>query len=113
MVLELRLPAEARALPPPGIVNRNSVWLGLIGWTAALLQNGINRRPAFTSGVHRQLLYLSVGWFVGYHVTKLVNYKTAKMDKEMMDYMQHHPSDFPEVERKTFAEILENFHPIR
>uniref|UniRef100_UPI00398EEE70 NADH dehydrogenase [ubiquinone] 1 subunit C2 n=1 Tax=Pristiophorus japonicus TaxID=55135 RepID=UPI00398EEE70 len=107
------LPAEAKVLPPPGIVNRNSVWLGVIGWTTALLQNGVNRRPPLKAGVHRQLLFASVGWFIGYYVTKLENYKTAKVDHEMMEYIQRHPDDFPAKEKKTFAEILENFHPIR
>ncbi|XP_069747942.1 NADH dehydrogenase [ubiquinone] 1 subunit C2 [Narcine bancroftii] len=109
----LLLPAEAKVLPPPGLANRNSVWLAFIGWTSSVLQNGLNRRPPFKAGVHRQLLFLSVGWFVGYHLTKLENYKNAKRDKEMMDYIQRHPDDFPEKERKTFAEILEDFHPIR
>ncbi|XP_067889457.1 NADH dehydrogenase [ubiquinone] 1 subunit C2 [Heterodontus francisci] len=107
------LPDEAKVLPPPGIFNRNSVWLGFIGWTTALLQNGLNRRPPFKAGVHRQLLYVSVGWFVGYYLTKLENYKTAKLDREMMEYIQRHSDDFPEKEKKTFTDILENFHPIR
>ncbi|XP_059819914.1 NADH dehydrogenase [ubiquinone] 1 subunit C2 [Hypanus sabinus] len=107
------LPPEAKVLPPPGIVNRNSVWLGLVGWTASLMQNGLNRRPAFGSGVHRQLLYLTVGWFIGYHLRKIENYKNAKKDQEMMDYIQRHPTDFSEKEKKTYAQILEDFHPIR
>ncbi|XP_041054507.1 NADH dehydrogenase [ubiquinone] 1 subunit C2 isoform X2 [Carcharodon carcharias] len=100
------LPDRAKALPPPGIVNRNSVWLGLIGWTTAVLQNGLNRRPALKAGVHRQLLFVTVGWFLGYYLTKVENYKTAKLDQEMMEYIRQHP------EKKTYAEILEDFHPI-
>ncbi|XP_067841940.1 NADH dehydrogenase [ubiquinone] 1 subunit C2 [Heptranchias perlo] len=107
------LPVEAKVLPPPGIVNRNSVWLGVIGWTTAVLQNGVNRRPVLKAGLHRQVLFLSVGWFVGYYLTKLENYKTAKVDKDMMDYIQLHPDDFPVKEKKTYAKILEDFHPIR
>ncbi|GCC38524.1 NADH dehydrogenase [ubiquinone] 1 subunit C2 [Chiloscyllium punctatum] len=107
------LPVEAKVLPPPGVVNRNSVWLGFIGWTTAVLQNGLFRRPPLKAGLHRQLLYVTVGWFLGYYVTKIENYKTAKFDREMMEYIRQHPDDFPEKEKKTFAEILENFHPIR
>ncbi|XP_078078492.1 NADH dehydrogenase [ubiquinone] 1 subunit C2 [Mustelus asterias] len=107
------LPDRAKALPPPGIVNRNSVWLGIIGWATAVLQNGVNRRPPLKAGVHRQLLYATVGWFLGYYLTKVENYKTAKFDQEMMEYIKHHPADFPEKEKKTYAEILEDFHPIR
>ncbi|XP_038674659.1 NADH dehydrogenase [ubiquinone] 1 subunit C2 [Scyliorhinus canicula] len=107
------LPDRAKVLPPPGIVNRNSVWFGLMGWTTAVMQNGVMRRPALTAGVHRQLLYVTVGWFLGYYLTKVENYKTAKLDQEMMEYIRHHPDNFPEKEKKTYAEILEDFHPIR
>uniref|UniRef100_A0A4W5KIK7 Uncharacterized protein n=1 Tax=Hucho hucho TaxID=62062 RepID=A0A4W5KIK7_9TELE len=44
------LPDEAKVLPPPGIINRNSVWLGVIGWCSAVLQNALNRRPPMKSG---------------------------------------------------------------
>uniref|UniRef100_A0A8C2JSI0 Uncharacterized protein n=1 Tax=Cyprinus carpio TaxID=7962 RepID=A0A8C2JSI0_CYPCA len=37
------LPDEAKVLPPPGIVNRNSVWFGLCGWATAMLHNSLNR----------------------------------------------------------------------
>uniref|UniRef100_A0A3B1J7L7 Uncharacterized protein n=1 Tax=Astyanax mexicanus TaxID=7994 RepID=A0A3B1J7L7_ASTMX len=36
----------AKVLPPPGIVNRNSVWLGFCGWITAVLNNSYSRRPA-------------------------------------------------------------------
>ncbi|XP_043115534.1 NADH dehydrogenase [ubiquinone] 1 subunit C2 [Puntigrus tetrazona] len=107
------LPDEAKGLPPPNIVNRNSLWFGLIGWVSAMLHNSCNRRPALKAGVHRQLLMTTVGWFVGYHLTKIVNYKTAKLDTEMFEYVRQHPEGFAQKEPKTFAEIVEPFHPIR
>ncbi|KAJ8280667.1 hypothetical protein GJAV_G00057530 [Gymnothorax javanicus] len=109
----LTLPDEAKVLPPPGIVNRNSVWLGFTGWCSAMLSNSLHRRPAVKAGVHRQLLMISIGWVLGYHLTKLENYAYARADREMNEYIRLHPDRFPEPEKKTYAEILEDFHPIR
>ncbi|KAG5269249.1 hypothetical protein AALO_G00199920 [Alosa alosa] len=107
------LPEEAKVLPPPGIANRNSVWLGMTGLLTSMLHNTLNRRPALVSGLHRHTLLATVGWFVGYHVTKIVNYKQAKLDRDMMSYIRSHPEEFPEKERRTYAEIVEPFHAIR
>ncbi|XP_016391689.1 NADH dehydrogenase [ubiquinone] 1 subunit C2-like [Sinocyclocheilus rhinocerous] len=107
------LPDEAKVLRPPGIVNRNSVWFGLCGWATAMLHNSLNRRPALKAGVHRQALFITVGWFIGYHLTKYENYKYATLDRDMNEYIRLHPDEFPEKEPKTFAEIVEPFHPIR
>ncbi|XP_072309543.1 NADH dehydrogenase [ubiquinone] 1 subunit C2 [Eucyclogobius newberryi] len=109
----LSLPDEAKALPPPGIVNRNSVWLGAIGWCVAMFQNGINNRPPLKSGAHRQALFATVGWFLGYHLTKIENYTYAKRDHEMNGYIKLHAEDFAPKEKRTFAEIVEPFHPVR
>ncbi|XP_029458058.1 NADH dehydrogenase [ubiquinone] 1 subunit C2 [Rhinatrema bivittatum] len=107
------LPDEARGLPPPGIVNRNSVWVGFMGWLTVLLDNALNRRPPLRAGVHRQLLLTSAGWFLGYHLTKRENYINAREDTDLIGYMKLHPEDFKEPEKKTYAEVLEDFHPIR
>ncbi|NWR56947.1 NDUCR dehydrogenase, partial [Bucorvus abyssinicus] len=92
------LPDESRSLPPPPIVNRASVWLSLTGWVAALLDNGYNHRPsaipAPAAGVHRQVLFATVGWFVGYHLAKRTDYIHAKLDRELFEYIRHHPEDF-------------------
>ncbi|KAG9265023.1 NADH dehydrogenase [ubiquinone] 1 subunit C2 [Astyanax mexicanus] len=104
---------EAKVLPPPGIVNRNSVWLGFCGWITAVLNNSYSRRPALKAGVHRQALFVTVGWVLGYYCTKFENYVYAKLDRDMNEYVQIHPELFPQKEKKTFAEIVEPFHPIR
>jgi hypothetical protein len=44
------VPDEAKALPPPAIVNRNSVWLGFVGWSTAMLHNAFCHRPPLKSG---------------------------------------------------------------
>ncbi|XP_048840520.1 NADH dehydrogenase [ubiquinone] 1 subunit C2 [Brienomyrus brachyistius] len=107
------LPDEAKGLPPPGIVNRNSVWFGIMGWCTAMFQNALNRRPPMKSGVHRQALLISIGWFLGYHLTKYESYTYAKLDRDMQQYISQHPSDFQEKEKPTFSDVLEDFHPIR
>ncbi|XP_041089026.1 NADH dehydrogenase [ubiquinone] 1 subunit C2 [Polyodon spathula] len=107
------LPDEAKGLPPPGILNRNSAWFGLVGWFSAMLHNGLNRRPALRSGVHRQLLLASIGWFVGYHLTKYENYTYARLDRDMREYIRLHPDEFQHKDKRTYAEVLENFTPIR
>ncbi|XP_043927072.1 NADH dehydrogenase [ubiquinone] 1 subunit C2 [Protopterus annectens] len=107
------LPDKAKVLPPPAIANRNSVWLGFLGWLTAILDNALNRRPPLAAGVHRQALWITAGVFVGYHLTKMENYKYAKRDQEMLEYIRLHPEDFPEKEKRTFAEILQDFIPVR
>ncbi|CAL9684334.1 unnamed protein product [Knipowitschia caucasica] len=109
----IRLPDEAKVLHPPGIVNRNSVWLAGIGWCTAMFHNGINHRPPLKSGVHRQALLATIGWFIGYHLTKIENYTYAKRDHEMFGYVNLHPENFAPKEKKTMAEIVEPFHPVR
>ncbi|XP_076002146.1 NADH dehydrogenase [ubiquinone] 1 subunit C2 [Genypterus blacodes] len=107
------IPDEGKDLPPPGIVNRNSVGLAGIGWFTAMFHNSLNQRPPLKSGAHRQLLFAAVGWFIGYHVTKYENYIYAKHDRDMNQYIQHHPEEFAPKELKTFAEIVKPFQPIR
>lgn len=46
------------------------------------------------SGVHRQVLLTTIGWFLGYHLTKYENYVHAKLDREMNEYMKLHLDDF-------------------
>uniref|UniRef100_A0A6P8RLX1 NADH dehydrogenase [ubiquinone] 1 subunit C2 n=1 Tax=Geotrypetes seraphini TaxID=260995 RepID=A0A6P8RLX1_GEOSA len=111
--MEAWIPDEARCLPPPGIVNRNSVWVGFMGWVAAVLDNAVNNRPPVRTGVHRQILLVTVGVFLGYYMTKRENYNNAKLDRDLMEYMRLHPDDFKKKEKKTFAEYLEKFYPIR
>ncbi|XP_075598645.1 NADH dehydrogenase [ubiquinone] 1 subunit C2 [Balearica regulorum gibbericeps] len=107
------LPDESRSLPPPPFVNKGSVWLGLAGWIAALLDNGFNHRPIIRAGVHRQILFTTVGWFVGYYLAKRTEYMHAKVDRELFEYVRQHPEDFKTAEKKRIGELLEDFHPIR
>ncbi|MEQ2227058.1 hypothetical protein ILYODFUR_033819 [Ilyodon furcidens] len=88
------VPDEGKSLAPPGIVNRNSVWLSGMGWVSAMLQNAFNHRPPLKSGVHRQVLLATIGWFIGYHITKYENYTYARLDRDMNEYIKLHPERF-------------------
>ncbi|XP_061638588.1 NADH dehydrogenase [ubiquinone] 1 subunit C2 [Phyllopteryx taeniolatus] len=107
------IPDEGKGLPPPDLVNPNSMWLAGVGWCTAMLQNAINHRPPLKSGAHRQALMATIGWFIGYHLTKYENYVHAKLDRDMNEYMKLHPEDFAPKEKRTFAEIVEPFIPVR
>ncbi|NXE94571.1 NDUC2 dehydrogenase, partial [Menura novaehollandiae] len=91
------LPDESRSLPPPRLLNKGSTSLGLAGWLAALLDNSFNQRPILRAGVHRQILFATVGWFVGYCFVKRTEYVHAKVDRELFEYIRHHPEDFKEA----------------
>ncbi|XP_030308987.1 NADH dehydrogenase [ubiquinone] 1 subunit C2 [Calypte anna] len=107
------LPDEARSLPPPPLLNKGSAWLGLTGWVTALLDNGFNKRPIIRAGVHRQVLFTTVGWFVGYYLIKRTEYMYAKLDRDLLEYVRQHPEDFKAAEKKKVGELLEEFRPIR
>ncbi|NXH80525.1 NDUC2 dehydrogenase, partial [Edolisoma coerulescens] len=65
-------------------------------------------------GVHRQVLLATLGWFVGYQLVKRAEYMHAKVDRELFEYIRHHPGDFRSAtEKKRIGELLEDFHPIR
>ncbi|KAM8975076.1 NADH dehydrogenase [ubiquinone] 1 subunit C2-like [Pelodytes ibericus] len=104
---------EAKCLPPPGLLNRNSVWLGVMGYLTAITNNAFCNMPALRAGVHRQVLLTSIGVFIGYYLTKNENYQNAKKDRELFEYIRQHPGDFGKSEKKTMAEVLEPFVPIR
>uniref|UniRef100_G1NQS3 NADH dehydrogenase [ubiquinone] 1 subunit C2 n=1 Tax=Meleagris gallopavo TaxID=9103 RepID=G1NQS3_MELGA len=48
------------------------------------------------AGVHRQILFVTVGWFAGYFLVKHAEYVHAKQDRELLDYVRRHPEDFKE-----------------
>ncbi|NXC86347.1 NDUC2 dehydrogenase, partial [Cercotrichas coryphoeus] len=88
------LPDESRSLPPPPLLNKGTVWFGFSGWLAALLDNAFNQRPVLRAGVHRQILFATLGCFVGYQLVKRAEYVHAKVDRELLEYIRHHPVDF-------------------
>ncbi|XP_073404751.1 NADH dehydrogenase [ubiquinone] 1 subunit C2 [Dendrobates tinctorius] len=108
-----QFPDEGRVLPPPSLVNRGSVYLGFLGYMSAIFHNAINQYPVLRTGVHRQILYTTIGVFIGYHLTKYENYRYAKKDQEMFDYIRRHPEILPHKEARLMAEVSDKFTPVR
>lgn len=52
-------------------------------------------------GVHRQFLLATIGWFIGYHITKYENYTNARLDRDMNEYIRLHPEEFAPKGEKT------------
>ncbi|XP_054829094.1 NADH dehydrogenase [ubiquinone] 1 subunit C2 [Eublepharis macularius] len=111
--LFVRLPDEARSLPPPPLFNFGSVYVSFMGWCSALVDNALRNRPILGTGVHRQLFWASVGFYIGYYLTRRADYFDAKRDQEMAEYIRHHSEDFKMEKKRTMAEVLENFRPVR
>lgn len=66
-----------------------------------------------SAGLHRQLLYITSFVFVGYYLLKRQDYMYALRDHDMFAYVKSHPEDFPDKDKKTYSEILEEFHAVR
>ncbi|KAM8923170.1 NADH dehydrogenase [ubiquinone] 1 subunit C2-like [Lycaon pictus] len=64
-------------------------------------------------GLHRQLLYVTSFVFIGYYLLRRQDCMYALRDHDMFAYIKSHPEDFPEKDKKTYAELLEEFHPVR
>lgn len=47
-------------------------------------------------GVHRQVLVTSLGFYLGYYLCKRANYEYALKDRQLSEYIRHHPEDFKE-----------------
>uniref|UniRef100_H9GIX9 Uncharacterized protein n=1 Tax=Anolis carolinensis TaxID=28377 RepID=H9GIX9_ANOCA len=67
----------------------------------------------YKGGVHRQLLWISVGFYFSHCLVRRASYTYAKRDREMFEYIRHHLEDFKEANKKITAEVLESFHSIR
>lgn len=100
------LPDEARSLPPPKLNDPRLVYMGLLGYCTGLMDNMLRMRPVMRAGLHRQLLFVTSFVFAGYFYLKRQNYLYAVKDHDMFGYIKLHPEDFPEKEKKTYAEIL-------
>ncbi|XP_074160089.1 NADH dehydrogenase [ubiquinone] 1 subunit C2 isoform X2 [Sminthopsis crassicaudata] len=101
------LPDEARSLPPPKLTDPRILYTGFMGYCAGLLDNLLHRRPVMTAGLHRQLLYVTSFFFVGYYLIKRQDFKYAERDRDMFQYMKLHPEDYKEKGRYfKFQEML-------
>ncbi|XP_009474806.1 PREDICTED: NADH dehydrogenase [ubiquinone] 1 subunit C2 [Nipponia nippon] len=91
--------------------------LGGLGKVGAPLGPGEGLRQGDASlpaaGVHRQILFATVGWFVGYYLAKRTEYVHAKLDRDLFEYIRQHPEDFKAAEKRRIGELLEDFYPVR
>lgn len=61
----------------------------------------------FFLGVHRQFLLATIGWFIGYHLTKYENYMYAKLDRDMNEYIRLHPEEFAAKGKLIFSDLVQ------
>uniref|UniRef100_A0A8C5JGC4 NDUC2 dehydrogenase n=1 Tax=Junco hyemalis TaxID=40217 RepID=A0A8C5JGC4_JUNHY len=70
--------------------------------------------PPAAAGIHRQVLLATLGCVVGYHLVKRTEYVHAKVDRELCEYIKHHPEDFRRsTGKKRIGQLLEDFQPVR
>ncbi|OAD56002.1 NADH dehydrogenase [ubiquinone] 1 subunit C2 [Eufriesea mexicana] len=54
-----------------------------------------------------------LGTFCGYVVTNIAEYRFARRDAEMREYIKQHPEYFPEPENRKYADLFFPWHPSR
>ncbi|KAL4702272.1 hypothetical protein ACJJTC_018586 [Scirpophaga incertulas] len=107
----LKLGDEGRT--PPFL---NKYWPQILGTVfgigTGVLVNFGTRRPLF-SGIQKHVVGVA-GWIgvLTFVQNKRNNY-LAEKDAVLRHYIELHPEDFPEPERKKIADILEPWIPIR
>ncbi|KAI8125445.1 hypothetical protein FF38_14401 [Lucilia cuprina] len=82
------------------------------GCGLAMILNWGFRRPVM-SGIQKHIALTAAGGFLGTYLDKKRNEALATRDAVLRHYVQLHPEDFPVVERKKYADVLEKWVPIR
>ncbi|XP_069685164.1 NADH dehydrogenase [ubiquinone] 1 subunit C2 [Periplaneta americana] len=90
----------------------NPVMASAVGVVSILLMRYSQRRPLLSGIQHHVLAGVGFG-LAGYHLDQYRNDYLAERDAVLRNYLERHPEDFPEPERKKFAEILKPWTPIR
>ncbi|CAH1371075.1 hypothetical protein MTP99_012568 [Tenebrio molitor] len=98
----------------PPIVNK--YWGPVVGGGAALvvtlLTNWATKKP-FMSGLQLHVLGVAAGATIGKIVDDYRNDFLAERDAVFRHYIELHPEDFPDFDRKKYAEVLQPWVPIR
>ncbi|XP_075154071.1 NADH dehydrogenase (ubiquinone) B14.5 B subunit [Haematobia irritans] len=84
----------------------------LAGFGLACMLNWGFRKPIL-SGIQNHIGFSALGLFGGTYLDKKRNEELATRDAVLRHYVQLHPEDFPPVPRKKFADVLEQWVPIR
>ncbi|KAK7072823.1 Ndufc2p [Halocaridina rubra] len=103
-----------RSIPYEGVIKRYwyPVVMGLAGASFGCGFNFIKRRPVF-SGLQIHVLGGAIGMLLGITVDNYATRKMAHRDLMLYEYIRSHPDDFPPIERKKYAQVLEPWVPIR
>ncbi|XP_068241389.1 NADH dehydrogenase [ubiquinone] 1 subunit C2 [Palaemon carinicauda] len=86
--------------------------VGVGGVLFACFANSLQRRPAF-SGIQRHILWGAIGVILGITADSYGKRKAAHRDLMLYNYIVTHPEDFPPIERKKYADVLQSWVPIR
>lgn len=100
--------------PTPGILRKAwypTLFTG-VGIGLACFVNAFNRKPLF-SGAQQHAIGAAVGMISGISAEKWVQRKSAHRDAVLHQYIVSHPDDFPPIERKKYASVLEQWVPMR
>ncbi|CAG9809875.1 unnamed protein product [Chironomus riparius] len=90
----------------------NPILLGVAGFASIAFSNFIMRRPLM-SGIQRHVAVGTAGVFFGCWVNKKRDEHYAERDAVLRHYVELHPEDFPDPDKKKFGEILMRWNPIR
>lgn len=82
------------------------------GFYSACYRNYLLSRPMY-AGIHIHLISAVCGWAIASAMQQLSDNHYARRDQLLKDYIIKHPEDFPEPERKKWADVLEPWYPIR
>ncbi|XP_013098564.1 NADH dehydrogenase [ubiquinone] 1 subunit C2 [Stomoxys calcitrans] len=82
------------------------------GFGLACMLNWGLRKPIF-SGIQNHVGFALLGLLGGTYLDKKRNEELATRDAILRHYVQLHPEDFPPIQRKKYADVLEQWVPIR
>ncbi|XP_045582174.1 NADH dehydrogenase [ubiquinone] 1 subunit C2 [Procambarus clarkii] len=103
-------------LPCPEPALFRKLWfptvLGAGGVGAACFSNAMNRKPLF-SGLQIHVLLASAGVIAGIIGGRWLQNRAAERDHILYHYILAHPEDFPPIQRKKYADVLQKWIPIR
>ncbi|EEC03121.1 NADH dehydrogenase [ubiquinone] 1 subunit C2 [Ixodes scapularis] len=83
-----------------------------IGIGTICVVNLSTRRPAL-SGIQKHLIAASIGAVTGEGLRRYFMYSARERDALLRHYILLHPEDFPEPERKKYADVFEPWLPVR
>ncbi|KAG5673804.1 hypothetical protein PVAND_003821 [Polypedilum vanderplanki] len=99
---------------PESFLNKfyNPVLLGVAGFGLFSFVNFMSRKPLL-SGIQRHIAASVGGVTFGIWADKKKDEHLSERDAVLRHYVELHPEDFPEPERKKFGEVLLKWVPVR